>query len=155
MGSGKTVVGGLVAERAHALFFDLDFMIENEAGMAISDIFATRSEEAFRAIESRLLPDVLKPGAVAALGGGTPVPESNWKLIQERSITVYLEASFESIWSRIRGFSNRPVAAGRTREQLNALLEERRPRYEEAAHRVDADQSLDAVAAEVMNLWSD
>lgn len=154
MGSGKTVVGGLVAERAHAPFFDLDFMIENEAGMGISDIFATGSEEAFRAIESRLLPDALKPGAVAALGGGTTVSDTNWKLIQERSTTVYLDASFDAIWSRIRGLTNRPVAAERTREQLHALLEERRPRYEQAGHRVDADQPLDAVATKVLQLWS-
>jgi shikimate kinase len=154
MGSGKTVVGGLVAERAQAPFFDLDFMIENEAGMAISDIFATRSEEAFRALESHLLPDALKPGAVAALGGGTPVSDSNWKLIRERSVTVYLDASFEAIWSRIGGLLKRPLAAGRTREQLHALLEERRPRYEEAGHRVDADQPLDAVATEVLRIWS-
>ncbi len=154
MGSGKTVVGGLVADHAHAPFFDLDLMIENEAGMTISDMFATQSEEAFRALESSLLPEALKPGAVAALGGGTPVPDSNWRLIQERSVSVYLEASFEAIWSRIRGFTNRPVAAGRNREQLHALLDERRPRYEQADHRVDADQSLDAVAAEVLKLWS-
>jgi shikimate kinase len=50
MGCGKSVVGVLVAQRAGAPFHDLDFVIENEAGMSISD-FATKGEAAFRAME--------------------------------------------------------------------------------------------------------
>jgi len=73
MGCGKSVVGVLVAQRAGAPFHDLDFVIENEAGMPVSDIFRTRGEAAFRAMESRLLPTVLQPGAVVALGGGAPI----------------------------------------------------------------------------------
>jgi len=42
MGSGKSVVGALVAYRASVPFYDLDFMIETEAGMTISDIFTIR-----------------------------------------------------------------------------------------------------------------
>lgn len=154
MGSGKSTVGSLVAGRAGAPFCDLDSMIENEATMTIPEIFATRSEAAFRALESRLLPDALQPGAVVALGGGTPVDESNWRLINERAITVYLDVPFRTIWKRIGPTGNRPVAAGRSREELEALLDERRPRYEQASHRVDNDRPLDLVADEVLNLWS-
>lgn len=156
MGSGKSVIGALVAERSHAPFFDLDILVEKEAGMPIADIFATQSERAFRAIESRLLPCVLQPGAVAALGGGTPIDASNWELIRARSVTVYLDASFETMWRRIAGgMSQRPLVAGRTRAELEALLEQRRPRYQEATHRVDANGPPDLVAGEVMTLWSD
>ena len=154
MGSGKSVVGALVAERAHAPFFDLDLMIEIEAGLSITDIFSTQDEVAFRALESRLLPMALRPGAVAALGGGTPVDNSNWSLISARAVTVYLDASFESIWDRVGGAGDRPLAAARSRAQLEALLEARRPRYEEASHRVDADRPADQVAGEVLTLWS-
>ncbi len=49
MGAGKTLVGALVAERARAPFFDLDHMVEDKAGMSIGELFATHSEEAFRA----------------------------------------------------------------------------------------------------------
>ena len=54
MGSGKSVVGALVAYRAGVPFLDLDFMIETEAGMAISDIFSVRGEASFRALESHV-----------------------------------------------------------------------------------------------------
>ena len=154
MGSGKTLAGALVAQRAGVVFHDLDLMIEDEAGMAISDIFATGSEAAFRKIESELLPKALEPGAVVALGGGTQIDDRNWELIQSRAMTVYLEASFDSIWTRISGLSTRPLASGRSRHKLEALLRQRRPRYEHAAHKVDANAPLGAVATEVMRIWS-
>jgi shikimate kinase len=154
MGSGKTVVGALVAQRSGSVFHDLDLMIEDKAGMAISDLFATRSEAAFRAIESELLPKALEPGAVVALGGGTPMSDLNWKLIHEKAMTVYLQASFEVIWPRVAGIEIRPLVAGRSRDQLEALLEQRRSRYEEADHTVDVNRPLDEVVTEVQRLWS-
>jgi shikimate kinase len=154
MGSGKSTIGSRVAELAGAPFRDLDSMIESEGGMTVREIFATQSEAGFRALESRLLPDALQPGAVVALGGGTPVDESNWRLITERAITVYLEVRFETIWKRVGPASNRPLATGRSRSEVEALLDRRRPRYEQASHRVDADRQPDAIADEVLKIWN-
>jgi shikimate kinase len=75
-------------------------------------------------------------------------------LIHEKAMTVYLQASFEVIWPRVAAIEIRPLVAGRSRDQLEALLEQRRSRYEEADHTVDADRSLDEVASEVLHLWS-
>jgi shikimate kinase len=154
MGSGKTLVGALVAQRSQSAFHDLDMMIEDHAGMAISDIFAIGSESVFRTIESELLPKALEPGCVAALGGGTPMDDENWALIRSRAETIYLEASFDTLWSRISEGGTRPLVAGRSRTQLAALLDARRSRYEEADHTVDANRALDAIATEVLRLWS-
>ena len=154
MGAGKTVVGALVAERSRAVFHDLDMMIEDHAGMAISDIFATGSESVFRTIEAELLPKALEPGCVVALGGGTTIDDENWALVRSRAVTVYLEASFDTLWSRIGGERTRPLAAGRSRAHLAGLYESRRSRYQEADHTVDANRPLNAVAAEVLSLWS-
>src|SRR5713101_7520579 len=143
MRSGKTVVGALVAQRSGAAFRDLDMMVEDEAGVAV-----------FRALESRLLPKALQPETVVALGGGAALDDSNWTLIRERAMTVYLEASFETIWARIGHQANRPLFFGHPRDEIEALLNRRRPRYEEASHRVNADAPLDEVATEVMKLWS-
>ena len=155
MGSGKTVVGALVAERAHARFTDLDLVIEDEVTMAISDYFATRGEAAFREVESRLLPGTLQPDTVVALGGGTTTDDGNWELVRSRAVTVFLDASFSVIWQRVGGSRNRPLVASRTRDEVEALLQSRRSRYEAAAHRVDADGAPDLVAGEVLKLWSD
>ena len=155
MGCGKSVVGVVVAKRAGAQFHDLDFVIENEARMSISDIFATKGEAAFRAMESRLLPTLLQPGAVVALGGGAPIDDANWRLIVERCTAVFLDCDFKTIWSRIEGSANRPLLTSKSRAELEELLKQRRPRYLEAVHSVDADRPTDVVADEVVKLWFD
>ena len=121
--------------------------------MSIPEIFASWGEAEFRSLESRLLPDALQAGAVAALGGGTVMDDANWQLIQQRSVPVYLELSFDTIWERIGRAENRPLIAGRPRREVADLFERRRPRYEEAAHRVDAGRSPDEVAADLLALW--
>ncbi|HYL08454.1 MAG TPA: shikimate kinase [Candidatus Udaeobacter sp.] len=154
MGSGKSVVGSIVAQRAGAPFFDLDLMVEDKAGMSIAEIFATRGEEAFRGFERETLPLVLVPGAVAALGGGVVMDDANWRLISIRATTVYLEVPFETIWQRIRHLTGRPLILDRTPAEVEALYERRRPRYEEAAHKVDGTRDASVVADEVLKLWS-
>src|SRR5437868_213224 len=129
MGSGKTLVGALVAERAHAAFADLDLMVEDRAGMPVADIFATHSEVAFRELEKELLPVALRPDTVVALGGGVVIDDDNWALITARSTTVYLEVPFGSLWARVGRRPGRPLIAGRTRAEVEALFERRRLRY--------------------------
>ena len=155
MGAGKTLVGALVAERSRAAFFDLDIMVEDRAGMPIADIFATHSETAFRALEKELLPRTLKPESVVSLGGGVVMDDDNWALLSTQATTVYLEVPFVSLWDRIGHLSGRPMIARRSREDVEALFERRRPRYEQARHRVDGDRDAATVAGEVMSLWSD
>jgi len=154
MGSGKSAIGVVVAHRAHVPFFDLDLMIEKEAGASISRIFASQGEAAFRRLESQLLPEALRGDAVAALGGSTVMDDTNWRLIQERSLSVYLELEFDTIWERIGRSQTRPLVASRSRDEVAELFERRRPRYEEADHRIDANRLPGQVAADLMALWS-
>jgi shikimate kinase len=154
MGSGKSVVGSIVAKHTQAPFRDLDRMIEEEAGMPIAEIFATGGESAFRALEKRVLPQALEPGAVVALGGGTVIDDANWTLVAGSAATVYLDVPFATMWERIRKQTGRPLASGRSVEEVEALFERRRPRYEQALHRVDGDRAPGAVADEVIKLWS-
>ena len=154
MGSGKSVVGALVAQRTGAPLFDLDRMIQDEAGKSITEIFATGGEPAFRELEARLLPRALLPGAVAALGGGSLINEASWDLVTGRAITIYLEVPFETIWSRISKVSGRPLASGRSHDDVESLFERRRARYEEALYRLDGDRPPTEVADEVIKLWS-
>ncbi len=154
MGCGKSVVGVLVARRAGVPFIDLDLTIESEAGMPISEFFETHGEEAFRVLESRLLPTVLQPDTVVALGGGAPVDDENWRIIVERSLPVFIDCEFETLWARTAGTTNRPLRAGRTREEVQALHEQRLPRYREAIYRVNGELDVDTVADEILKLWS-
>jgi shikimate kinase len=154
MGSGKSVVGALVAERTKAPFHDLDLMVEREAGMPIAEIFATGGEPMFRALETRLLPAALETGSVVALGGGSLIDDANWNVVAHSSTMVYLEVPFQAMWERIRKFAGRPLASGRSRHEVEALFERRRARYEQAMHRVNGDRRPELVAEEVIKLWS-
>ena len=154
MGSGKTLVGGLVAERSHSRFFDLDHLVEHEAGMSIAEFFATSGEAAFRALERKVLPRALQSDTVVALGGGAVMDDDNWALISERAVTVYLEIPFQSAWRRIGKLAGRPLISGRTASEVEELFERRRKRYEQASHRVNGDRPAGEVADDVMKLWS-
>jgi shikimate kinase len=154
MGSGKTLVGAIVAERSHSTFFDVDHLVEHEAGMSIADLFATAGEPAFRSLERQVLPRALQAGAVVSLGGGAVIDDDNWALINELATTVYLEVPFDALWERIRNVPGRPLLAGRTAEDVQAVYERRRTRYEQALHRVNADRPPGEVAFDVLKLWS-
>ncbi len=153
MGAGKTLVGGLVAQRAGARFFDLDHLVEDRAGMSVAEIFATHSEAAFRAYEKEVLPRVIQPGAVVALGGGVTMDDDNWRMISEKTVTVYVEVPFETIWGRIKSLGTRPLVGNRSEAEIRDLFELRRPRYEQARFRVDGARPGGEVANEVLKLW--
>jgi shikimate kinase len=154
MGSGKSIVGAIVAQRAGAPFNDLDLMIEREAKQPIPEIFSSGGEPAFRALETRLLPLALEPGCVVALGGGSLMNDASWEVVARTATTVYLEVPFQTMWERIRRLTGRPLASGRSRDEVEALFERRRARYEEAMHRVNGDRAAAVVADEVLKLWS-
>lgn len=153
MASGKSTVGRLVAARTGAPYHDLDEMIEARCGTTIAELFASRGEDAFRALEAAVLPEALEPGAVAALGGGTPMRDESWRVIRQRAVTVWLDAPLPTLVDRAGPPGSRPLLNGRSATELQALLTSRLPRYGEADHRVDGAGPADEVAEEVIRLW--
>jgi shikimate kinase len=121
--------------------------------MPVADIFASQGEAAFRAREKRLLAQVLEPGVVAALGGGAVADDDSWSLVRSRAFSVYLEVPFEALWARIHDRPGRPLAAGRSRHEIELLFEARRAHYEQAQVSVRGDRSVEVVAEEVLQLW--
>ncbi|MDQ6772960.1 MAG: shikimate kinase [Candidatus Dormibacteraeota bacterium] len=153
MGSGKTTVGGLVAELARTSHCDLDSLIEECAGMSVSEVFKTAGEGRFRALESSLLGSALEPGVVVSLGGGTPMEEANWALLQAMALTVFLDAPLETLLARVGGGEGRPLLAGGGSGAAARLLDARLPRYRQADHIVNAARPAPDVAQEVVALW--
>jgi shikimate kinase len=153
MGSGKSTVGRLVAERAGAEFRDLDRLIEQARGMTIAELWEAEGEQAFRRIESTLLPAVLESGGVVALGGGAPLADANWRVIDDLATSVFLDVPFAQLWDRIGRQSHRPLISGRQPGEVEALLERRRSLYSRATFTVDAGRDPDTVAEEVLELW--
>lgn len=135
MGSGKTTVGLAVADMLGCPFVDLDDLIARKAGKSIPRLFSEDGEAAFRALEARCLADTVKKyaegTAVLSLGGGTPENAASLRLIREKTVCIYLKASFETLMERLSGGADgRPMLQG----DVSALYERRLPIYEEAAH---------------------
>lgn len=130
MGSGKTTVGAVLAERLGCHFFDTDDQIVTMTGRSIPDIFATDGEPAFRTLESEALRSVAErsPAVISTGGGLVTIPE-NVTLLGQTGQLVFLDTPFALCYERIRTDANRPNAASRTEEELRALYEQRAKRY--------------------------
>ena len=90
MGSGKSTVGNLVAQKMRLQFIDLDIEIENFVGKPIKEIFKKNSEEFFRKIESKCLKRQSK--SIIACGGGIILEDKNISYINKHGKTVLLTA---------------------------------------------------------------
>ena len=147
MGSGKTTVGEAVAQRLGRAFVDLDREIETRAGAAVVELFATRGESGFRAVEEEVARDVLRgrDPVVVALGGGAVLSERTRSDLAQGAFTVLLDVEPEVAWKRVAGTA-RPLAGDQ--EEFHALHRERQPLYEQVAdaHAADAEDVLLAAA---------
>jgi shikimate kinase/3-dehydroquinate synthase len=135
MATGKSTVGRLAAAKAGVPFVDLDAAIEAESGQSVADLFATRGEPAFRAIEAEVLRRLLADGVVrvVALGGGALVPRALRHEALERATVVTLEAPLEALLERARPYETRPLlASGDPHATLARLLDLRAEAYAEA-----------------------
>ena len=110
MGTGKTTVGRLLAERMGRRFVDLDDAVTADAGQPIAEIFRSGGEAAFRRLEQRALGRVLAdPDIVLATGGGAACREPNLSMMLSSSQVVALSAPPEEVLRRTGVGSGRPL----------------------------------------------
>jgi len=128
MGTGKTTLGKAVAARLSLPFFDLDAVVEQDAGRNISEIFETEGEESFRKRETKALLKTLEQQAegVVATGGGAFTIEENRRIMKEAGISVWLDVPMEELVTRVRG-DGRPL--WKNPPLSRALAEQRRDYY--------------------------
>lgn len=134
MGAGKTSVGRVLAKKLGLDFRDLDEVIGKELGMTISEIFSRFGEDFFRNEESKVLRSLARgEGQVIATGGGVILREENWEAMKDDGITIYLRASAEVLWNRVKSNLSRPLLQVEDPfERLQELLSKRIYLYERA-----------------------
>ena len=137
MGSGKTTVSEILSDRLDLDLLDTDAAIEETEGRTISSIFADEGEEAFRAMETELISTIVKEhwrDMVISLGGGLPLREENRKLLKDAGKVVYLKASPETVYERVKDDTSRPLLQCEDPlSKIKELLEARSDLYDAAA----------------------
>jgi shikimate kinase len=155
MATGKSVVGRRLAVLLGYDFLDLDTLIATEAGMPISQIFATQGEPAFRALESRMVERAAgRRGCVVATGGGTIVDQRNLAVLKRSGVVITLTADPQTILDRIGSDDDRPMLWGGDKlERIQTLLEQRAPAYGKADLTVDtSSRTVDEVVDHLAGL---
>jgi shikimate kinase len=148
MGSGKSSIGPMLAEKLNYRFVDTDALIEAKAGQKISDIFARHGEKAFREMETAVLEDLIQEtNLVIATGGGIILKQKNRELLQNNTFLVSLIASPETIFERTRSDNNRPLLQGpNPLSKIETLLSERKAVYEIGNLQINTDSdSLETI----------
>lgn len=132
MGAGKTTLGKALAKDLNVSFIDLDQYIERRYMKSVSQIFATRGEQGFREIESRMLREVGEfDDVIVSCGGSTPLIGDNMEYMLQHGQTVYLKCDNDTLLRRLKvARSQRPLIASKTDEELAAFIESETKRRE-------------------------
>lgn len=103
MGSGKSTIGSLLAERLELPFIDSDREIEKQQNKSIATIFSEQGEAAFRQMELDFLRQLENQApAVVAVGGGLPCISGAIELMNQLGLTIYLNVSLLTLLRRLR-----------------------------------------------------
>jgi shikimate kinase len=127
-GSGKSTLGKVLAAKLNWNFYDLDDLIEKSAGKPIATIFPAHGEGYFRKLESSVLEKVLKKNEefVLATGGGAPCFNENMELINQNSVSVYLDVPLKKLLDRLTNneIAVRPLFTGLDTAQIILKLKD-------------------------------
>lgn len=157
MGSGKTTVGKLAAEKLQLEFLDMDEEIEQRTGHKISEIFKLLGEEEFRKMEKNLLEELSgKDKLLISTGGGCPCFFDNMEKMNESGLTIYIQFSPKALSDRLKetNISKRPLleAAGENLETYIAeTLAKREPFYTKAHFTISGTD--DELVTQILDLY--
>ncbi|OGN99326.1 MAG: hypothetical protein A2Y89_07445 [Chloroflexi bacterium RBG_13_51_18] len=160
MGTGKTVVGRLLAQKLRKDFVELDAEIEKKAGRSIPEIFRLDGEVRFRELEIEVVKDIsTRKNAVIACGGGIVLNKINIDRLKKKSVIICLTALPSVILKRTAPDKNgRPLldVADRARE-IKKLLDFRRPFYTRSADIIinTSRLGIDSAAEKILETLKD
>ena len=157
MGSGKSTVGNILSKKLNMDFVDTDNFIENRENEKIADIFKAKGEVYFRELETKALKEVCNTyeNVIISVGGGLPMTEVNRPILKAECEVVYLKASIDTLYNRLKGDTKRPLLQGnQLREKIEELMKLRAKVYEEvAAYSLDTDGNTpEEIAQEIIKI---
>lgn len=162
-GTGKSQVGRMIARLLGWDFIDTDEEIALAAGKSIADIFEQEGEAHFRQLERQAVAlACAAPDVVVSTGGGAIADPDNYRVMAASGTIVCLEATPETINSRLRlaqddveGADVRPLLAGpEPIRRIKELKARRQACYALAELTVHTDGlTVEEVAREALERW--
>ncbi len=151
MGSGKSTVGRLVAQKIGWPFVDADDEIVARAGMPIPQIFERDSEAGFRRLEREVCQALAeRERVVIATGGGMLVDPDNRATMLASGLVVALRMTPDDVLARVGDDNNRPML----KADWRALMMRRQAAYDSIPAQIDTHgRRPDDVAQEIITLW--
>ena len=134
MGSGKSSVGKLLANKLQYSKIDIDKEIEKNEKLSVKEIFEKKGENYFRQIESKYLLRKRKL-AVVSCGGGIILNKKNREFLKTSGYTIYLKSSISTLEKRLLNENGRPLLSNdNLKETLINIYSERKTLYTSAAN---------------------
>ena len=130
MGTGKTTIGRLLADKLSMPFIDMDREIEQQTHKSIPEIFADEGEAYFRSLERDLVKKLAaQEGQIISTGGGIVLQPENISDFEKTGLVCCLHAQPECLLQRLEKDTSRPLLSGDKAEQIKALLAQRHDLY--------------------------
>ena len=134
MGSGKTAIGKILANKLDYNFIDVDKMIEIEAKKTINKIFEENGEEYFRELEEKITINILNnKETIISLGGGAIINDKIRESIKQKSFNIYLKVNVDILVKRLQYSKTRPLIYKKNlKKELMNLVNKREIYYQRA-----------------------
>ncbi|MBR3561778.1 MAG: shikimate kinase [Oscillospiraceae bacterium] len=144
-GCGKTTLARASAASLGLPWYDCDALIEEKAGMSISEVFATWGESAFRTMETAALIALCKrERCVIATGGGCVTREENYPILHESGRVLWLLRDIDKLPAE-----GRPISLKR---DISAIYAEREPLYRRFADAcIDNNGTIEETIQRIQN----
>lgn len=144
MGSGKSTIGKNLALKLKKNFIDSDIELSKASGLTINEIFEQFGEEYFRYGEKKIIEKYLSKknkSTIISIGGGAFLNKELRELINKKSISIWLNASYNTLLKRLnRNIKNRPIFKGhKLKIKLQELIDQRTKYYKLAHYKIDVD----------------
>ncbi len=128
-GTGKTEVGKVLASRLNLPLLDTDALVEQKTGRSIPSIFHEEGEERFRIEEREVIASLPADNVVISTGGGAVIDPRNMEHLRRQGILILLTADIDTIELRLANAPRPPLTNLPLREEISALLDQRRQHY--------------------------
>ena len=138
MGSGKSTVGKDLSKKINMGFVDIDDDIKAVNEMKMAEIFDNFGEKKFREMESAYFIEKSKQkDNIFSTGGGIILKEENRNILINNGTTILLEADYDSLLSRIKNSTDRPlISESNSLEKISNIWEKRKKHYYNSCHHV-------------------